>query len=135
MSAYHRSSKTAGRNLSLGRPDALEESIALGESVHRVVALAHGANEAGESIDNVLTSNGAAVLVNLGDGDLARAVILGLDDTVGGRALAGDVTGGRNRRLAQNKRPISKLAAFNPARGRRLQVDDFTTVVLHFCGL
>jgi hypothetical protein len=41
----------------------------------------------------VLALDGTAVLVNLGDGDLDRAVILGLDDAVGGAALAGDVTG------------------------------------------
>lgn len=33
----------------------------------------------------------AAVLVNLGDGDLDGGVVVGLDDAVGGAALAGDV--------------------------------------------
>ena len=32
-----------------------------------------------------------AVLVNLGDGDLDGGVVVGLDDAVGGAALAGDV--------------------------------------------
>lgn len=39
----------------------------------------------------VLALDGTAVLVNLGDGDLDGSVVLGLDDTVGGAALAGDV--------------------------------------------
>lgn len=39
----------------------------------------------------VLAVDLAAGLVNLGDGDLDGAVVLGLDDAVGGRALAGDV--------------------------------------------
>jgi hypothetical protein len=71
-------------------PDVLEEAVALGEAVHAVVALAHGADEAAEGVDLVLASV-TAVLVNLGDGDLDRAVVLGLDDAVGRAALAGDV--------------------------------------------
>ena len=71
-------------------PDVLEEAVALGEAVHAVVALAHGADEAAKSVDLVLASV-TAVLVNLGDGDLDRAVVLGLDDAVGRAALAGDV--------------------------------------------
>jgi hypothetical protein len=70
-------------------PDVLE-AVALGEAVHAVVALAHGADEAAEGVDLVLASV-TAVLVNLGDGDLDRAVVLGLDDAVGRAALAGDV--------------------------------------------
>jgi hypothetical protein len=71
-------------------PDVLEEAVALGEAVHAVVALAHGADEAAEGVDLVLASV-TAVLVNLGDRDLDRAVVLGLDDAVGRAALAGDV--------------------------------------------
>ena len=62
------------------------------EPVEAVVGLAHGAYETADGVDLVVASV-AAVLVNLGDGDLDRAVILGLDDAVGGAALAGDVTG------------------------------------------
>lgn len=39
----------------------------------------------------VLSLDLSAVLVNLGDRDLDGSVVLGLDDTVGGTALAGDV--------------------------------------------
>jgi hypothetical protein len=76
-------------DLSLSAPDVLEEAVTLGQSVEGVVALAHSSDEAAEGVDVVLALDGTAVLVNLGD----RAVILGLDDAVGGAALAGDVTG------------------------------------------
>lgn len=39
----------------------------------------------------VLSGDGTAVLVDLGDGDLDGAVVLGLDDAVGSAALARDV--------------------------------------------
>jgi hypothetical protein len=78
-------------DLSLSAPDVLEEAVTLGQSVEGVVALAHSSDEAAEGVDVVLALDGTAVLVNLGDGDLDRAVILGLDDAVGGAALAGDV--------------------------------------------
>ena len=61
------------------------------QAVHGVVALAHSADEAAESVDVVLASDSAAVLVDLGDGDLDGSVVLGLDDAVGSAALARDV--------------------------------------------
>ena len=76
----------------LPAPDVLEEAVALGEAVEGVVALTHGADEAAEGVDVVVAGDGAAVLVDLGDGNLDGAVVLGLDDAVGGAALAGDVT-------------------------------------------
>lgn len=88
----NRSSRTSHMpSLSLTAPDVLEETIALGQSVHRIVALAHCADEAAEGVDVVLAGDGAAVLVDLGHGDLDGAVVLGLNDPVGGAALAGDV--------------------------------------------
>lgn len=77
--------------LSLSAPDALDEAVTLGQAVQGIVGLAHGTDETAESVDVVLAGDGAAGLVNLGDGDLDGTVVLGLDDTVGGRALAGDV--------------------------------------------
>jgi hypothetical protein len=44
----------------------------------------------------VLALDGTAVLVNLGDGELDGSVVLGLDDAVGGAALARDVTEKQN---------------------------------------
>jgi hypothetical protein len=70
--------------LSGSAPDALEVAIFLCEPVQAVVALAHGADEAAEGVDLGIASV-AAVLVNLGDGDLDRCVVLGLDDASGGR--------------------------------------------------
>ncbi len=48
----------------------------------------------------VLAGDGTAVLVNLGNGDLDRAVILGLDDAVGSAALAGDIAVNRGRNIS-----------------------------------
>lgn len=93
MSSFFRDLQQNGKDLSLSAPDALDETVALGQSVQRVVGLAHGADEAAEGIDVVLAGDGAAVLVNLGDGDLDGAVVLGLDDAVGSAALARDVAG------------------------------------------
>jgi hypothetical protein len=65
-------------------PNALEEAILLCEPVEAVVTLAHGADEAAESVDLVVTSV-ATVLVNLADADLDGSVILGLNDASGSR--------------------------------------------------
>lgn len=80
------------QRLPAGAPDVLEEAVTLGQAVDGVVALAHGANETAEGVGLVLAGV-AAVLVDLADGDLSGSVVLGLDDAVGGRALAGDVAG------------------------------------------
>lgn len=70
------------------RPDALEEAVALCEPVDAVVGLAHGADEARESVDLVLAGV-ATVLVDLSDADLDGGVVLGLDDA-SGSGLRGD---------------------------------------------
>lgn len=79
------------QHLSLAAPDALQQAVPLRQAVHRVVALAHRSHEAAQGVDVVLAGNGAAVLVDLGDRNLDGAVVLGLDDAVGGAALARDV--------------------------------------------
>ena len=99
--------------LSLGAPDALEETVPLGEAVHGVVALGHSANETGESVDVILAGDLTAVLVNLGDRDLDGGVVLGLDDTVGGRALPGDVT----RKERKKNENVYKLLVINAQNG------------------
>lgn len=83
-------SSPSAHNLSGSAPHVLQETIFLCKSVHRIVALAHGTDEAAKGVDLVLAS-GTAVLVDLGDGKLDGGVVLGLDDAVGGRALAWDV--------------------------------------------
>lgn len=72
------------------RPNALEETILLGQSVDAVVALAHCPYESAKSICLVLASV-SAVLVDLCNRKLYRGVVLGLDDAVGCAALAWDV--------------------------------------------
>ena len=85
------SSSSETRRLSAGAPDVLEVAVTLSEAVDAVVRLAHGADEAAESVGLSLAVE-SAVLVDLCDGDLDGTVVLGLDDAVGGAALAGDVT-------------------------------------------
>lgn len=130
----------ASLHLSLGAPDALEETVTLSKAVHGIVGLAHGADEAAEGVDVVLAGDGAAVLVDLGDVDLDRAVVLGLDDAVGGAALAGDVTVKRQNlvslsvSIARIAGPdISKFPYFGDS--FCLQVDNLSAVVLHFGGM
>ena len=72
------------KHLSGSAPDALEEAVLLCQPVQAVVALAHGADEAAEGVDLVVTGV-AAVLVNLANTDLDGSVVLGLDDASGGR--------------------------------------------------
>jgi hypothetical protein len=71
-------------------PDILQEAVLLRESVEGVVTLGARAHEAAQRIDLVLAGV-SAVLVDLAYGDLHGGVVLGLDDAVGGGALAGDV--------------------------------------------
>jgi hypothetical protein len=87
-----------------GGPHALEVTVTLGQAVEGVVALTAGADETAHGVGLVLASV-AAVLVNLADGDLDGGVVVGLDDPVGGAALAGHV-----------------------------EIDDLSLVVLHFGG-
>lgn len=133
-------------SLSLGGPDALDDAIALHKSVEGVVALAHGTDETAEGVDVVLALDLAAVLVNLGDRDLDGSVVLGLDDAVGGAALAGDVAVRREKyhKLVKSAHTLS----LSPTRvtasririgglgwiglGGSVQVDDLSLVVLHF---
>ncbi|KAF3170100.1 hypothetical protein TWF751_006916 [Orbilia oligospora] len=76
--------------LSCSRPNVLQQSIPLSKSVERIVSLSTRPDETAESIGDVF-AGGTAVLVDLGDRDLDGCVVLGLDDTVGGRALSWDV--------------------------------------------
>lgn len=83
-------------NLALagGGPHVLEVTVTLGKAVEGVVALTAGTDETAHGVGVVLAGV-AAVLVNLADGDLDRGVVVGLDDAVGGAALAGHVAIGR----------------------------------------
>lgn len=101
-----------------GAPHVLEEAVALGEPVERVVALAHRADEPAHGVHLVLALDRAAVLVNLGDRDLDRGVVLGLNDPVGGAALPGDVAVGESPTLA-NRFPSSWPVRFDRGEARR----------------
>jgi hypothetical protein len=92
--------------LAAGGPDVADVAVTLAEAVQGVIALATGTDETAEGVALVLAGV-ATVLVNLADGDLDRGVVVGLDDAVGGAALAGDV--------AVRKRKVSRvrLAIFN----------------------
>jgi hypothetical protein len=84
--------RTNFRRLSLAAsaPNVLQQTITLAQSVQGIVALAHGPYETAQGVDLVLAGV-SAVLVDLADGNLDRGVVLGLDDAVGGAALAWDV--------------------------------------------
>ena len=86
----HTLASLSANSLSLRAPYTLEVTIALCQAVQSIVTLAHGAYKAAQSICVVL-ARVAAVLVDVGNRDLHRCVVLGLDDAVGGAALAGDV--------------------------------------------
>lgn len=73
-----------------GGPDVLEVTVTLGQAVEGVIALAAGTDEAAKSVGLVLAGV-ATVLVNLANGELDRGVVVGLNDAVGGAALAGHV--------------------------------------------
>lgn len=87
-------------NLALagGGPHVLEVTVTLGQAVEGVVALTAGTDETAHGVGLVLAGV-AAVLVNLADGDLDGGVVVGLDDAVGGAALAGHVAVGRTDTL------------------------------------
>ena len=73
-----------------GSPDVLQVSVTLSEAVEGVITLTTGTDETAQSVGVVLAGV-ATVLVNLADGDLDGGVVVGLDDAVGGAALAGHV--------------------------------------------
>lgn len=76
---------------SLSAPNILQQTILLCQPVDGIIALAHRTNKTAKRIYVVLAGNSTSVLVNLGDRNLDRPVVFGLDDAVGGAALAGDV--------------------------------------------
>lgn len=63
----------------------------LAEAVERVVALTLVADRARDRDVGGLAGDDLAVLVDVGDGDLHRGVVLGLDETARGGTLAGHV--------------------------------------------
>lgn len=131
-------------------PDALEETVPLGESVQGVIALGSRSHEPAEGVDLVL-SGVASVLVDLADADLDAGVVLGLDDAVGGAALAWDVAKEINEleiscfflrvtfRGATKGKEIVDFFLFSSAACVfrflvcNLQIDNLSLFVLHGC--
>lgn len=73
------------------RPDVLEQTVSLGESVQRVVSLTTGSDVTAKSVGGEVVWNGTALLVDVDDVKLDGSVVLSLDDSVGGRALSWNV--------------------------------------------
>lgn len=94
--ANTRNRTTSRLPLAAGGPHVADVAITLGEAVQGVIALATGTDEAAQSVGLVLAGV-ATVLVDLADGDLHGGVVVGLDDAVGGAALAGDVAVGESQ--------------------------------------
>lgn len=78
-------------NLTGVRPDVLQQTVLLSQSVQGVVSLTSTSDVTAQSVGGGGTSNGSALLIDVGDVDLDRSVVLGLDNSVGGRALSWDV--------------------------------------------
>jgi len=76
--------------LSLCRPDILQQSITLSQSVEAIVALCARPNVSTQRVRDVLSSV-SSLVVNFAHVDLNRAVVVRLDDTASRRALSGDV--------------------------------------------
>lgn len=116
-------------SLAASAPDVLQQSIPLRQSVQGIVALAHGSHKSAQGVDLALAGE-SAVLVNLANGDLDGRMVLGLDDAVGGAALAGDVTAQTVRSASiPTSRGISRVAF---QLWRDVQVDEFSLIVFHF---
>ena len=69
----------------------IRTALLLADAVLRVVALTLVADRASDGDVGRLARDDLAVLVNVRDGDLDRGVVLGLNETASGSALAGDV--------------------------------------------
>lgn len=69
----------------------IRTALLLADAVQRVVALTLVADRASDGDVGRLARDDLAVLVNVRDGDLNRGVVLGLNETASGSALAGDV--------------------------------------------
>lgn len=88
--------------LPLRTPHSLQQPIPLRQPIQTIIALPATPNEPTQRIHLVL-ARVPAVLVDLADGDLHARVIFGFDDTVCGRALAGDVAENAQRELVAGK--------------------------------
>lgn len=70
------------------RPDVLQQTVLLSQSVQRVISFTSGSDVTAQGVGGVGTGNGSSLLVDVGNVDLNRGVVLGLDDSVRSRALS-----------------------------------------------
>ena len=80
-----------GLTLIVPAPHCLQESIALRKPIQAVIAFTSGTHKSTHGVYVVLPGV-TAVLVDLGNADLDRCVVFGLNDAVGGAAFSRDVT-------------------------------------------
>ena len=72
----------------MSRALLLEVAVLGAEAVEGVIRLAHAADEAGQDV-GLGGASEAARLINIGDVELDGSVVLGGDETAGGRAKGG----------------------------------------------
>lgn len=80
----------ATADLALVGENVLDNIVSLGKTVERVISLTLLADEAAEDVGEVVTRDDVSLSVKLGNVDLSGSVVLGLDKTASGGALAGD---------------------------------------------
>lgn len=78
-------------SLTAVREDVLQQTVGLSQSVERVIGLTSGSNVTREDVSLVVTRDSTAILINVGNVDLDRGVVLSLDESVGSRTLARNV--------------------------------------------
>ena len=73
------------------RPDVLQQTVVLSQSVQRVVRFTSSSDVTGQSVSDVFTWDSSTFFINLSDVDLNGSVILGLDNAVSSRTLSWNV--------------------------------------------
>lgn len=73
------------------RPDVLQQTVVLSQSVQRVVRFTSRSEVTAQGVGGVGTGDGSAFFVNIGNVDLDRSMVLSLDDSVSGRTLSRNV--------------------------------------------
>lgn len=73
------------------RPDIVDQTVLLGQSVDLVVSLTSGSNETGQCVQGVGVWDSSTFFVDISDCNLDRCMVLSLDDSVGSRTLSWNV--------------------------------------------
>lgn len=72
------------------RPDVLQQTVLLSQSVQRVVSLTSGSDVTAQGVGSNLRGS-STLFVKVGDVDLDRGVVFSLNHSVRSRALSWDV--------------------------------------------